>query len=152
MITASIKTTRTKIIGTLCIILAAIIAAILFFGGSKAPDAAESLSKRVTNNEERKEYLALKGIETAAEPSSVEEIILPEDDEVFAKYCEMQKTAGFDLFPYLGKPVTRYIYRVEGEEEVYAALYVYDGTVIAADIASHTEGWQKAVDGNKNIG
>ena len=101
MITASVKTSRTKIIGTLCIVLAAIISIILFFGGREAENAAESISHRVTNNEQRKEYLLSKGLETAAEPSSVESIVLPKDDAVYEKYCELQKSAGFDMSPYL---------------------------------------------------
>lgn len=152
MITASVKTSRTKIIGTLCIILAAIISVILFFGGREAENAAESISRRVTNNEQRKEYLLSKGLETAAEPSSVENIVLPKDDAVFEKYCELQKSAGFDISPYFGKTVTKYVYPVIGEEETYVTLYVYDERIIAGDIASHIGGWQKAVDGSKNIG
>lgn len=152
MLTASVKTTKTKLISTLCIILAAIIALILFFGGKGAGKTAESLSLRVTNNEERKEYLLSKGIETASEPLSVQEVLLPEDDSVFEEYCAMQKEAGFDLSPYLGKRVMKYVYSVPEEEEVYATVYVYDNRIIAADIASHTDSWQKAVDGAENIG
>lgn len=152
MITASVKTSRTKIIGTLCIILAAIISVVLFFGGRKAENAAESISLRVTNNEQRKEYLLSKGVETVAEPSSVENVVLPKDDATFEKYCELQKSAGFDMTPYLGKTVTKYVYPVNGEEETYVTLYVYDERIIAADIASHIDGWQKAVDGSENIG
>ncbi|MBQ2795724.1 MAG: hypothetical protein IJF04_06850, partial [Oscillospiraceae bacterium] len=103
MITASIKTSRTKIIGILCVILALIIGTILFFGGKGPEEAAESISRRVTNNEERREYLVLKGVETAPEPSSVEEVLLPKDDAVFKEYCEKQKAAGYDISSYLGK-------------------------------------------------
>lgn len=153
MITASVKTSRTKIIGILCIILAVIIAVILFFGGNAAGDTAESVSRRVTDNEQRREYLASKGLETAGEPSSVEDIVLPaEMDEVLSEYNEMQKTAGFDLSPYLGKTVKKYVYPLSREPETFATLYIYDNRIIAADIASHTEGWQKAVDGGGNIG
>ena len=53
MLTASVKTTKTKILGTICVVLALIIAAILFFGGGGTKNAAESISLRVTNNEER---------------------------------------------------------------------------------------------------
>lgn len=147
MITASVKTSRTKIIGTLCIILAAVISIILFFGGREPENAAESISRRVTNNEERMEYLASKGIEVAGEPLASGGVLLPEDDEFFLKYCEQQKDAGFDIYPYLGKKVLRYIYPVTGEEETYVTLYISGEKIIAADIASYTDGWQKAVDG-----
>ncbi|MBQ7875216.1 MAG: DUF4830 domain-containing protein [Oscillospiraceae bacterium] len=153
MITASVKTSRTKIIGTLCIILAVIIGLILFFGGKGASDAAEAVSRRVADNEERREYLASKGVETAPEPSSIEDILLPaEMDETLMKYNEMQLGSGFDISPYLGKTVRKYVYPVEGTEETFATLYIYKENIIAADIASHIEGWQKAVDGGENIG
>ena len=134
-------------------ILAAIIAAILFFGAKGTSDAAESVSRRVLDNNERREYLASKGFETADEPSSVEEVLLPaEMDEVLSEYNEIQLSSGFDLSPYLGKTVKKYVYPIEGEAETFATLYIYNERIIAADIASHTEGWQKAVDGGANIG
>ena len=153
MLTASIKTTRTKILGTVCIVLAVIIAAILFFAGENGENAAESISLRVTNNRERTEYIASKGLKTAEEPSLVEEVLLPEEfDEILSEYNELQKKSGFDISPYLGKKVKKYVYPVEGETETYATLYVYENTIIAADIASHTEGRQRTIDGAENMG
>ncbi len=153
MLTASLKTTRTKIIGTICVILALIIAVILFFGGDDAGNAAESVSRHVTDNEGRIGYIASKGFETAQEPFSVEEVILPEEmDEILSEYNQSQLEAGFDLSPYLGKRVRKYVYLVEGMEDTFATLYIYDNRIIAADIASHTEGWQRPIDGGENIG
>ena len=153
LLTASIKTTKTKILGTVCVILAAVIAAILFFAGGSGENAAESISLRVTNNVERMEYIASKGFKTAGEPSSVEEIILPEEfDEILSQYNEIQKKSGFDISPYLGKTVKKYVYPVEGEPETYATLYIYENTIIAADISSYTEGWQRTIDGAENMG
>lgn len=153
MLTASIKTTKTKILGTVCVILAAIIAIILFLAGESGKNAAESISLHVTNNEERTEYIVSKGFKTAEEPSSVEEVLLPEEfDEILYEYNEQQKKTGFDISPYLGKKVKKYVYPVDGEEEIYATLYVYENTIIAADIASHTEGWQRPIDGAENMG
>lgn len=153
MITASVKTTKTKILGTVCIVLAAIIAVILFASGEKAADAAESISLRVLNNEERTAYIASKGFKTAEEPSKVEEIVFSEEpDEVFLQYIEMQKNSGFDLLPYLGKTVKRYVYPLEDETETFVTLYVFENKIIAADVASHTEGWQRPIDGGENMG
>lgn len=153
MITASVKTTRTKIMGTLCVILAGMIALILFFGGAEAPRAAESISRRAANNEERKEYLSLRGFKTAAEPSLIEDVLLPEEmDEILAEYNESQMDFGFDLSPFLGKTVKKYVYPIEGEEETFATLYVYEEKIIAADIASHIDGWQRPIDGSPNMG
>lgn len=152
LLTASVKTTKTKIIGTLCVILALIIGIILFFGGKDAQSAAESISLHVADNKERMEYIASKGFETAEEPSLVEEVLLPEEpDEILLKYNELQKKSGFDLSPYYGKTVKKYIYPLEGEIETFVTLYVYEEKIIAADVASHTEGWQRPIDGGENI-
>ena len=153
MLTASVKTTRTKIDGTLCVILAVIIAVILFFGEKKAGNAAESISLRVADNEERIEYISSKGFKTAGEPSSVEEVYFPkENDGVLSEYNEMLKKSGFDLSPYYGKTVKKYVYPVLEENETYITLYVYEEKIIGADIASHTEGWQRPIDGKENMG
>lgn len=153
MITASVKTTRKKIIGIICVILSAIIAAILFFYPKSGEMAAESISLRVTNNGERIEYLSSKGVKTAGEPSQVKDVFLPEEmDETLLKYNEIISEAGFDLSPYLGKTVRKYVYPLAEAEETYATIYIYNDKIIAADIASHTEGWQRAIDGGENMG
>ena len=153
MLTASFKTTRTKIIGTLCIILAVIIALILFFGAKDAGEAVESVSRHVKDNDERISYLAAKGFEAASEPSAVEEVLLPEEmDEILSEYNEIQLESGFDLSPYLGKKVKKYVYPIDSEEETFATLYIYEEKIIAADIASHTEGWQRPIDGGEKFG
>ncbi len=152
MITASVKTTKMKVLGTLCVILAVIIAIILFFFGGKGPETSEeTVSRHVTDNLSRRDFIASKGWETEEEPSSIIEISLPaEFDDVLTKYNELQLSSGMDLTPYLGKTVTQYSYKVTNcseSDEVYATLYVYNGTVIAADIASKTDSWQRSIDG-----
>ena len=108
LLTASVKTTKTKMIGTLCVILALIIAVILFFGGNGSSEAAESISRRASDNKERLDYLTAKGFEAASEPSAVEEVLLPEEmDEILSEYNEIQLESGFDLSPYLGKKVKK---------------------------------------------
>ena len=153
MLTASVKTTKTKIIGTLCVILAVIIGIILFAAESESYDAAESISLRVTDNEQRREYLASKGVQTAAEPSMVEEVFLPEEmDSVLSEYNKIQLSSGFDITPYLGKTVKKYVYPVTDQKETYASLYIYNEKIIAADVASYISGEQRPIDGSSNIG
>ena len=153
MITASVKTTKTKLLGTVCVILAAVIATILFFGEKTAGKAAESISLHVASNEERIGYIASKGFKTAEEPSSVEEIVLPEKpDEILLEYNDIQKKSGFDLSPYYGKTVMKYVYPLLEETETFVTIYVFAEKIIAADVASHTEGWQRPIDGGENMG
>ena len=153
MLTASVKTTKTKILGTICVILSFIIAAILFFGGEKAENAAESISLHVTNNEERVGYIASKGFKTVLEPSSVEDILLPEKpDEILSEYNELIKKSGFDLSPYYGKTVKKYVYPVAEKEETFVTLFVFEEKIIGADVASHIEGWQRTIDDAGELG
>ncbi len=152
MITASVKTTKMKVLGMLCIILAVIIAAILFFFGGNSPETSEeAVSRHVTDNLSRKEFIASKGWETEEEPFSVTELSIPaEFDDVLTKYNELQLASGMDISPYLGKTVTKYCYKVTNcseSDDVYVTLYVYNEEVIAADIASHTDSWQRSIDG-----
>lgn len=152
MFTASVKTGKTKILGTVCVILAIVIATILFFCSGKGENAAESISMHVANNNERVEYLVSKGLKTASEPSLVEEVLLPEEmDEILSEYNEIQKDSGFDISHYLGKTVKKYVYPIENEDEIYVTLYIFEEKIIAADISSHIEGWQRAIDSEGNV-
>lgn len=139
--------------GTICVILALIIALILFFGGKNSPEAEESLSRRVADNKARIEYIASKGFKTVGEPCSIENVLLPEKpDEILSEYNEMQKKSGFDLSPYYGKTVKKYVYALTEAEETFITLYIHDEMIIGGDVASHTEGWQRPIDGGKNMG
>ena len=59
--------------------------------------------------------------------------------DVYANYNKLQKQAGLDLTPYLGKTVRRYTYQVvhspQGKtENLRANALVYKNRVIAADV------------------
>ncbi len=155
LIAASLKTTKSRILGTVSIILAIIIGTLLFcFGGNSDKNASETISRHVTDNDSRKTYLASKGLKTADEPDSVTDILIPDEfDEVLNGYNELQLESGFDISPYLGKTVKKYVYKVtnyEDGDEIYAALYVYNDTVIAADISSYKDSWQRSIDETGN--
>ncbi len=147
MLTATVKTTKTKLLSYICIILAVIIGIILFFGAKASDEAENAVSLHVTDNSSRYEYLASKGIETAKEPTLIEEVLLPENpNEILIDYNLMQKEQGFDLSPYYGKTVKRYIYLLENEQETYATVYVFENKIIAGDISNHITGEQRPID------
>ena len=62
------------------------------------------------------------------------------DSEVFSRYNELQKSQGYDLTPYRGKTLTRYVYEVlnypNADQPVYATLLVSEGTVVGGDITN----------------
>ncbi len=148
MLTATVKTTRTKILSYACIVLATVIGIILFFCTGTPKEAENAVSLHVTDNSSRYEFLASKGVETAQEPTLVEEVLLPENpNEILIDYNLMQKEQGFDLSPYYGKTVKRFIYEVKNEQETYATIYVYNNNIIAGDISNHITGEQRPIDG-----
>lgn len=152
MMTATFKTTKARALGGACIVLAVIIGAILFiFGGREQQPAQAALSRRVTDNKSRVEFISSFGWEVEEEPQSVGEVLIPQEfDSVLSQYNELQKAAGMDLTPYLGKTVKKYTYAVKNYPdggEAFATIYVYEGTVIAADVSSHTGGGQSSIDG-----
>jgi hypothetical protein len=59
----------------------------------------------------------------------------PDFDRVILGYNELQKKQGLDLAKYKNKRVTRYTYRVKGDEECYANLFVHRGKIVACDIS-----------------
>ena len=61
-----------------------------------------------------------------------------ESGDVFERYNALQKSQGYDLTPYAGKTVMRYVYRITNypgaTEPVYATILVYQNQIIGGDI------------------
>ena len=80
------------------------------------------------------------GFELSKAPVETSSVTLPESlTPVYENYNCLQKQAGLDLVPYLGKQVKRYTYNVlnfpfETESPVRANALVYKGKIIAADL------------------
>ena len=95
----------------------------------------------VKSNEDRVAYLESYGWQVSQEPSSVEELIIPESfDESYTQYLELQSSQGFDLTDYCGKRVKRYTYEIynypTGESGIQAGLLIYKNNVIGGDVLS----------------
>ena len=89
---------------------------------------------------ERTEYLSSMGWDVATPAVSEENVVIPKEfSDVFSKYNELQKSQGFDLSKYAGKELKLYTYKVEnydGDETVFAELYVYKGSIVGGDVHS----------------
>ena len=63
-----------------------------------------------------------------------------QENEVFDRYNQLQKSAGYDLSQFAGKTVMRYVYKVNNfpgaTEPVYATLLVYKNQIIGGDITN----------------
>lgn len=95
----------------------------------------------VKTNEDRIAYLESYGWQVSQEPSSVEELLIPDTfDESYTQYLELQSSQGFDLTDYCGKRVKRYTYEISnyptGETGIQAGLLIYKNTVIGGDVLS----------------
>ena len=63
-----------------------------------------------------------------------------ERNEVFDRYAQLQKSQGYDLAPYAGKTVMRYVYQItnypDATDPVYATLLVHKNQIIGGDITN----------------
>ena len=137
MMVMTAKVDMKKIIAALAAVAGVIVALILLLGGggSSAPTAAPS----VASNDGRVQFLQSLGWEVNASPVESSQVRIPlEQNQIFGRYNELQKSAGYDLSQYAGKTVMRYVYKVtnfpNATEPVYATLLVYKDQVIGGDI------------------
>ena len=127
-----------KILTIVGIIALLIFGAIWFLGGSEDP-AATTAVLGAANNDQRVKYLRDFGWDVTNTPVETGQVKIPEEaSDAFERYCLLQKSNGFDLAPYAGKNVMRYVYQINNypgaTEPVYATLLVYKNQIIGGDI------------------
>ena len=124
----------TILLGALALV---VIALALAFGARSEPTSA----RPVTDNEARVQFLKSFGWEVAATPVESGRVKIPaERSEVFDRYAQLQKSQGYDLAPYAGKTVMRYVYQItnypDATEPVYATILVHKNQIIGGDITN----------------
>ena len=95
----------------------------------------------ISNNEQRIFYLKSLGLVVSAQPFEMVDVTIPDEfDDVYNRYNELQKQAGFDLSHYKGEACIRYTYNVynfeNSESPVYVNILVIEDHVIGGDICS----------------
>jgi hypothetical protein len=85
------------------------------------------------------QFLKNFGWEVAASPVESGQVRVPaEGSEVFDRYNALQKSQGYDLSPYAGKTVMRYVYKIKNypgaTDPVYATLLILKDQVIGGDV------------------
>jgi len=120
-----------------------IFAAVIFSNSHASIYTSDAIigSDGISNNEQRIFYLESLGLTVSAEPIEMAEVIIPDKfDDVYTRYNEIQKEAGFDLLHHRGESCIRYTYNVynfeEEESPVYANILVIEDHVIGGDISS----------------
>ena len=138
MMVMTAKVNFKKIIIGLVAAVALIVALILLFGGKEAEPTATGT---VSNNDARVQFLKSFGWEVSTSPTESSQVRIPEEStEVFDRYNALQKSQGYDLNPYAGKTVMRYVYKInnypDATEPVYATLLVYKNQIIGGDVTN----------------
>ena len=137
MMVMTAKVDKKKIAIVLAAVAAVILGLILLFGGGD--DAEPTAGASADTNDERVQFLKDFGWEVAASPVETSQVRIPKQStEVYDRYNALQKSQGYDLTPYAGKTVMRYVYKIKNypgaTDPVYATLLVYKGTVIGGDV------------------
>ena len=139
MMVMTAKVNLKKIVIGLVAAAAVIVALILLF--SRGGGAEETSANAVTNNDARVQFLKNFGWDVDNSPTESSQVKIPEEStEVYDRYNALQKSQGYDLLPYAGKTVMRYVYKIKNypgaTEPVYATLLVYKNQVIGGDVTN----------------
>ena len=126
-----------KLLIALAITAGVILTLILLLGGGNASQATAAPS--LAGNDGRVLFLQNLGWQVNASPAESGQVRIPkEQNQIFTRYNELQKSAGYDLSQYADKTVTRYVYKVTNfpgaTEPVYATLLIYKDQAIGGDI------------------
>ena len=138
MFVLTAKLSKPKLIAAGVVLLAAVILIVLLATSGK--NALTQEAPPGSTNEERVAYLATFGWSVNAAPTEAQSVKIPDtaDNEVFARYNDLQRSQGFDLRHFSGKEVMRYVYEIlnypDTTQPVYASVLVFEGKIIGGDI------------------
>lgn len=136
VITAKVK--KRNILIALGVIAAILL--LLFRPGSKSRAVDAPAVQKADTNEQRIAYLESYGWTVESSPVETQEVRIPkEQNEIFQRYNELQKSQGYDLSQFAGKTAKRYVYAITNHPDggnFYATVLVRDGQVIGGDVAS----------------
>ena len=141
------KVDKRKLLIAAAAVIAAIAALLFLGGGDSQPTASMTTAPAADTNDARVKFLTDLGWEVTTSPAEATEVRIPRgDDEIFARYNELQKSLGYDLTKYAGKKVMRYVYKVNNypgaTAPVYATLLIHKNQVIGGDITDTASGGQ----------
>ena len=141
MVVLTAKVDFKKIMLILGAVAVALLALILFFGGSEQTFGPQAVS----DNDARVAFLKGFGWDVVSSPKESGQVLIPsESNEVFDRYNALQKCQNYDLSKFAGKKVMRYVYEVKNypgaTEPVYATLLVHKNKVIGGDVTNTAPG------------
>lgn len=130
------------------ILLAALIAilAVILFPARRSQDTLNKASEqKITTNEDRVAFLKDCGWDVEPTPAETQEVVIPaQENDVFTRYNELQKSQGYDLQPLAGKTVKRYVYEIKNHPDAAgtyrATLLIHRDRIVGGDVASTEQG------------
>ena len=140
MMVMTAKLNFKKILVILCAAAAVILSLILLLGGGPEEQAQE-----LSGNAARVQFLKSMGWEVSDQPTQSGQVKIPKTaSQVYERYNNLQKSQGYDLSPYAGKKVMRYVYQVSNypgaTSPVYATLLLSKDQIIGGDITDSGAG------------
>ena len=112
-------------------------------GDTDAPESTEITAEAATN-QQRLAFLQSFGWEVSETPHETQEVRIPETfNEVFTRYNRLQQAQGYDLEPFAGKSVKRYVYRIFNHPNGanhFATLLIHKNEVIGGDVTGAGQG------------
>ena len=148
MMIVSAKVSKRKLLTGL-LITAAIVALLITLCGKadasgSSPENDPVSTGKAATNEERLAFLRSFGWDIADAPAETQEVRIPEEfNEVFTRYNQLQQSMGYDLTPYGGKAVKRYVYEIRNHpngQDYYATVLIYKNEIIGGDITGTGKG------------
>lgn len=119
---------------TLFIIFAATVTAVILIGKIFTVNAGEAEG---SVNAMRVGYIERLGYSVDDTAISVKKTLIPQSfTDVYKRYNELQREAGFELLNYCGREVTVYTYRLTDLEDTVVNLMVSGGVIIGGDVSS----------------
>lgn len=137
MLVMTTKVNKKKIAIIFGAVVAFIVMLVIILSSRQAVSTGADMT--VSSNDDRVQFLASFGWEVVTSPAETSQVRIPaESSEVFERYNTLQKAMGYDLAPYAGKTVMRYVYTVKNfpgaTEPVYATILICDNRIIGGDI------------------
>ena len=151
MVIMSARVSKRKVLTGLLVAVGVVLLLVFLLGkaGETPAAAANEPSAQAEidagTNEGRIAFLQSFGWEVSETPTETQEVKIPQEfNNVFTRYNQLQQSQNYDLAPYAGKTVKRYVYAVtnypDGAQDWYATVLVHNGEVIGGDVSSTRQG------------
>ena len=151
MVIMSARVSKRKVLTGLIVAVGVVLLLVFLLGKAGETPAAAATEPSATaeidagTNEGRIAFLQSFGWEVSETPTETQEVKIPQEfNNVFTRYNQLQQSQNYDLAPYAGKTVKRYVYAVtnypDGQQDWYATVLVQGGEVIGGDVSSTRQG------------